>query len=379
MPTVKRKRIKHWVDQVNGALERKPSTSSATSGNRAIKQKPEEFSDCNSTSPIQKQRLKFPQNQDRNPDQCPELSAASPPPSCSSHQSDEMKLLTLANCKSQLRLLQDAKPRLNIAPFAKHHTEDLVMEIRRQWAKYQTRAVSTGLMKAIKEKYPGEFIPGDKVTSTAEIGELGEDSHVFNMLDAAYQLATESYTEHGIVDQWEEVAEAFFKPMLQVKEPAQLEEMLEVRPMRKESIYPTDLLPQLNHLASSKRINYGIFFRKSNKEVSVVIRQILSHKRNFLFAPAECLGTRPQLASVDVKSPDGSAYDSSLQLSTWLMAGLELLQRLREQGQAWRESSNEEDTDAIADRPVHSIGISIIGHQWLIFIAVKHDYGDVNN
>lgn len=135
----------------------------------------------------------------------------------------------------------------------------------------------------------------------------------------------------------------------------------------------------MDHSASSKKLDFGIFFNPTHPNVSKLVNPILDKMPSLKFSPAEDKADSPQLVSIEVKSPDGSEYTSSLQLITWLAAGLQQLRELREQALLASGKGESEKGKRIENHethPLHSFGISIVGHRWLIFAAVKNDDDD---
>ncbi|KKZ66325.1 hypothetical protein EMCG_07926 [[Emmonsia] crescens] len=158
---------------------------------------------------------------------------------------------------------------------------------------------------------------------------------------------------------------------------------MKVIPMRSLGIASSHPIPQVDPSASSKKLDFGIFFNPSHPNVSKLVNPILDKMPSLKFSPAKDKADSPQLVSIEVKSPDGSEYTSSLQLIAWLAAGLHQLRELREQALLASGKGESEKGKRIENHkthPLHSFGISVVGHRWFIFAAVKNDDddGDVN-
>lgn len=79
-----------------------------------------------------------------------------------------------------------------------------------------------------------------------------------------------------------------------------------------------------------------------------------------------------QLCGIEIKSPDGSYYASSVQLAIWLSAGLENMRLLKElaTGMGVQAPTNQASL-------LPFIGLSIIGHVWNFHLAEKASDGTV--
>lgn len=92
-----------------------------------------------------------------------------------------------------------------------------------------------------------------------------------------------------------------------------------------------------------------------------------------------------QLAAVEVKSPDGSYYGSSVQLAIWLAAGLEKMRLLQAQAAATSHFSNATSApsgggdEEVAAHPLLMPypGIAVVGQAWYLHLATKADNGAV--
>ncbi|OJD12268.1 hypothetical protein AJ78_07112 [Emergomyces pasteurianus Ep9510] len=278
------------------------------------------------------------------------------------------------NFRWQLRNLEIAKPSVKVVPFAMHTTADFVSILRRQWAEVQSRPVSQKLRANIQREYPFEFFHSERTEPPSVTEDSDEDSHLAAIVTEAYNQAGRAYARRQNEEPWERVAEAILHGVFPNNVPDVMK-MIEAQPMQYQDIASPNLLPRLDHLISRTKIDIGIFFNQFHPEVCKLVTLISAKMPNLLFSPAKDATDSPQLASVEVKSPDGSGYASSLQLVTWLAAGLQQLKELREQAILASEQAA-----ASEEGPLHSFGISVVGHHWLLFVAVKNDddEGDVN-
>lgn len=118
-------------------------------------------------------------------------------------------------------------------------------------------------------------------------------------------------------------------------------------------------------------------FDKSNPEIGQLTSKVLKRDPFLSLSQTDdpTVGTHSHCVAIEVKSPDGSFYGSSLQLATWLAAGLEKMNLLLES--ASEALGRKKQKDQKSNSPLPFIGIAVIGHTWNLHVASKADNGDV--
>jgi len=82
------------------------------------------------------------------------------------------------------------------------------------------------------------------------------------------------------------------------------------------------------------------------------------------------LGHMALMLALEAKSLDGTYNDASIQLAIWLAAGLEKMRELA--------SLPIIDDEIQDDRLMPFVGLTVVGHQWELHIAVKSANVNVN-
>lgn len=147
------------------------------------------------------------------------------------------------------------------------------------------------------------------------------------------------------------------------------------------SVGPASLIPTIGgEPAAFKKVDIAILFSDSNPELKRLYKVV--QKKNGCIELSQSqdatISLCCQFAAIEVKSPDGSYYGSSVQLAIWLAAGLEKTRRLKELAAASRAavgSGAEGATEETALPPY--VGISVVGHVWNLHLAAKMADGDV--
>lgn len=139
------------------------------------------------------------------------------------------------------------------------------------------------------------------------------------------------------------------------------------------SISPATLLPTVGGKVLFPNVDHLVSFSLRNENVGTLIGAVKKRLPGLLLSPTEdaTVGRKCQLIPVEVKSPDGTYYSSSVHLATWLAASLEKIRQLQELVAAKSGARH-------APRlPLPLMGISVVGHNWHLHVAAKAENRDV--
>lgn len=140
------------------------------------------------------------------------------------------------------------------------------------------------------------------------------------------------------------------------------------------SISPPSLMPNIDNLVPFEKVDVLISFSEEHPEVRSAINAVLKKNPTMTLAQTDDLsvGQTSHFAVVEVKNPDGGYSTSSLQLATWLAAGLEKMRLLKEL--ADKNTGREHDDKELL---MPFVGISVVGHAWYVHVAAKAKDGNV--
>ncbi|KAK2777783.1 hypothetical protein FQN53_002064 [Emmonsiellopsis sp. PD_33] len=268
-------------------------------------------------------------------------------------------------------------PKVQITPFSTQDWPGFVTEWYRQWVEVEGKPIPSELRKLIQKELPLEIIPGEANETQAgdEDASSVDYEQIWKALRSGYRLANEAYTTLATEEDWDDVVKILCGIFKDNQSKHGERGMMEVVSMQSISIAPGSLLPRVHRQTiRSRRIDLGIFYDRRNPRVSGLLNPIRSEhmEGQGSFSPTQhAKGLAPQVVSIEIKSPDGSAYTSSMQLVTWLAALLERLRELQAQGRMPTDAGAATATGP-ENKPLHAIGISVVGHHWLIFVAVKN-------
>lgn len=132
-------------------------------------------------------------------------------------------------------------------------------------------------------------------------------------------------------------------------------------------------MPKRDGLVPFKKVDFLFLFSKKNAEVSTLTEAVLRSCGGLFLSQTDnpSVSYSSHFVSVEVKSPDGSYLSSALQLATWLAAGLEKTRQLKEL--ADETSGKSGSSEAV----LPSLGISIVGNMWFLYVAAKSENGKV--
>jgi hypothetical protein len=133
-----------------------------------------------------------------------------------------------------------------------------------------------------------------------------------------------------------------------------------------------------------KKVGIAVVLSDSIKEVELLYTAVTRRHPELFLSQSHDGPIRRlcQLAAIEIKSPDGSYYGSSVQLAIWLAAGLENVRRLRVQAATTDDSLGTTSArgDGSAEEPTQLLpypGISVVGQAWYVHLATKGEAGTV--
>ncbi|EEP78554.1 predicted protein [Uncinocarpus reesii 1704] len=221
-----------------------------------------------------------------------------------------------------------------------------------------------------QQRYPmeaavSELDRGEQAVPTAQGQEL------FRAINTAYRLADEAFQDLGDEDTWSISASEILKRFISTDET--VPSFLSVVPVHNISIAPSDLMPKVDHLIPFKKVDYLISFSSKHGDVGPLTSAALKSQRDLSLSQTldPRVGSTPHFVAVEVKTPDGAYLPSSVQLVTWMAAGLEKVRQLKEEAE--QISKEPEQGDIL----LPFIGISVTGHIWNLLITAKAEDGTV--
>lgn len=131
-------------------------------------------------------------------------------------------------------------------------------------------------------------------------------------------------------------------------------------------------MPRVDHSIPFKKIDFLVSYDEAHAQVQQLVDAIQSKYQMLFLSPTQdiCAACSPQLAAIEVKCPEGVYLSSSLQLATWLAAGLEKTRQLYMLAGASKEGRTAESLMPL-------MGVTVVGHFWLLYIAEKDASGKV--
>ncbi|KAK2794668.1 hypothetical protein FQN51_000766 [Onygenales sp. PD_10] len=251
-----------------------------------------------------------------------------------------------------------ATPRVHFVPFGEQDRPQFVTELFRDLVKGNEQPVPDSLQKLVKERYPADFMLSTENLSDAD--PLPHEFQLWEIMTTAFDEATKAqrkvYDENG----WSRVAKALLEGSMNVAIPDSTRpRMFESLDVQTVSIGPVSILPVFDgHPIPFKKVDFSVSFSRDDPEVGRLYNNINRHPDILLSQTEDPLvGYVSQLVAIEIKSSDGGYDSSSLQLATWLPAGLENMRLLLERA---REAQGIQGEDEIELLPF--IGITAVGH-----------------
>ncbi|EEP80798.1 predicted protein [Uncinocarpus reesii 1704] len=298
-----------------------------------------------------------------------------------------------SSSRTQLRLLEFAKPPITCVPFGVQNRPESVTSLFRDfilrretpippWMRcvcgISTRALCNGLICGLKPRerlesiYPDEILlPEPKSTSGTPAPTL-QDIKRFDMMTATYKHVNTARVEYADESTW---LKAVRSALSGIEEPVSSEgdlSLFGVAEVQSVGIGPASLMPTVDHEIPFKKVDFLVLFSKENEEVGSITNAAIKTQRGLLLSQTEdpFIGYHTQFVALEAKTPEGGYYTSSMQLVTWMAAGLEKVRLLK---QLADQVSNKQGRPEI----LPCIGISVVGHIWNLIIGMKADNGDV--
>ena len=127
-----------------------------------------------------------------------------------------------------------------------------------------------------------------------------------------------------------------------------------------------------------KKVDLAIAFSDTESQFGWIYDEAKNRNDDIALCQTEDASFRrlSQFGAVEVKSPDGSYYESSVQLAIWLAAGLEKSRQLTELARI-NTSQPESGTRDKGASLLPYLGISVVGHVWNLHVAWKSADGTV--
>ncbi|PGH33543.1 hypothetical protein GX50_03615 [[Emmonsia] crescens] len=270
--------------------------------------------------------------------------------------------------------LRFSTPAVHFVPFGEQNRPQSVTELFRDLIKGNEQPIPNSLRNLLKARYPSDFTieTGDNPT---DVGVSHHDDQLWKAMTEAFNEATKAqrrgYDENG----WSGVVKTLLKGSLNDMAPDNPRpHMFEVSDVQTVSIGPVSLVPVRHGCPILlKKVDFSISFSRDDPEIGNFYENI--HKRwDLSLSQTEdpLVGYECQIAAIEIKSPDGIYDSSSLQLATWLAAGLENMRLLQARAREVRGIQGEDENGLLP-----FIGITAVGHVWSLHIASKEKDGTV--
>lgn len=138
-------------------------------------------------------------------------------------------------------------------------------------------------------------------------------------------------------------------------------------------IGPPSLIPTLDGKPIAfKKIDLAIVFSEQNPKHRRLICAVRKDFKELCQSEEGPFRRFCQFAAIEIKSPDDSYYEASVQLGIWLAAGLEKTRELKAAANASQTSFSIEDTTLLP-----YVGIAVVGHVWHLHLGTKSADGSV--
>ncbi|KAK2805304.1 hypothetical protein FQN50_006205 [Emmonsiellopsis sp. PD_5] len=244
----------------------------------------------------------------------------------------------------------------------------------------------TTVLDSMDKAIPGPLRLRLLGTPTDE-GVTPEMEALWTQVEQILSEANRQLEESGDEGDWTCVIRSVLNAALDTKQ-----SLFTVKNIQTTLISPTSLIPVLqNKPFAVKKIDMSISLSGARRDLRNLYLSIRKRHSGLNLSQIEDPKTHHsvQFAGIEVKSPDGSYYDASIQLAIWLAAGLQKLTYLRELADsvvspssvpvgigAPADRATDVPSDSMGRLPPY-LGIAIVGHSWYVHMGSKEADGTV--